>query len=134
MMRQLLRKPENNKLEEGVTLVHEVMEENSDLRYVGFKVIDLEPNRKYEKKVTKLEGCAVVLTGKVTITDGVNQYSEIGTRDSVFERKPTDSVYVSHNKTITITANTKSRVALCFAPSDKELPSKLIKTEKHNED
>ena len=129
MMRQLLRKPENNKLEEGVTLVHEVMEENSDLRYVSFKVIHLEPNAQYEEKLTKLEVCAVVLTGKVTVTDGVNQYAEIGTRDSVFERKPTDSVYVSHNKTVTITANTKARVALCFAPSDKELPSKLIKAE-----
>lgn len=128
-MKQLLRKPESNKLGEGATLVHEVMEENSTLRYVGFKVIDLEANAQYEEELTDLEVCAVVLTGKVTVTDGENRYSEIGTRDSVFERKPTDSVYVSHNKTVTITADTKARVALCFAPSDKELPSKLIKAE-----
>src|SRR5699024_8784584 len=129
MMRQLLRKPENNKLEEGVTLVHELMEENSDLRYVSFKVINLEPNAQYEEKLTKLEVCAVVLTGLVTITDGVNQYAEIETSDIVFESKQTNRDYVFHNKTVTITANTKARVALCFAPSDKELPSKLIKAE-----
>lgn len=128
-MSHLLRKPENNKLADGVTLVHEVTEENSDLHYVGFKVVDLEPNTSYDEKLTNLELCVVALTGKITVTDGYQSFSDIGTRESVFERKPTDSVYVSHNKTVTITADTKARVALCFAPSDKELPTKLIKAE-----
>ncbi|WP_204668673.1 5-deoxy-glucuronate isomerase [Gracilibacillus alcaliphilus] len=126
-MSKLLRKPANQSITNGVTLVHEVNNENSGLEYVGFKVIDLEPNGVYSEQLTNLELCVVALTGKITVSDGKESFEEIGTRDTVFERKPTDSVYISHNKYVTITANTKARAALCYAPSLKELPTKLIK-------
>ncbi|MGY4794667.1 5-deoxy-glucuronate isomerase [Lysinibacillus sp. FSL K6-0057] len=126
-MSQLLRKPDNKIIAEGVTLVHEVTKENSELVYVGFKMLDLEPHAVYKETLTDLELCIVALTGKITVTDGQDSYKEIGTRQSVFERIPTDSVYISHNKSLKITANTKARVALCYAPSDQELPTKFIK-------
>lgn len=126
-MSQLLRKPENKMIAEGVTLIHEVTKENSELVYVGFKMLDLEPQAVYEEALTDLELCIVAVTGKISVTDGQESYEEIGTRESVFARIPTDSVYVSHHKTVQITANTKARVALCYAPSDQALPTKLIK-------
>ncbi|PNB52826.1 5-deoxy-glucuronate isomerase, partial [Pseudomonas sp. GW456-E7] len=56
-------------------------------------------------------------------------FENIGTRESVFERKPTDSVYISNDRAFEITAVSDARVALCYSPSEKQLPTKLIKAE-----
>ncbi|WP_163537504.1 5-deoxy-glucuronate isomerase [Gracilibacillus sp. YIM 98692] len=128
-MSKLLRKTQNKQLSEGVTLVQEVPKSDSGFEYVEFKAIDLEPNASYKESLTNVECCVVALTGKITVTDGDQTFEEIGTRESVFERKPTDSVYVSNDKQFEVTANAKARVVLCYAPSDNPLPTKLIKAE-----
>ncbi|MDN8960635.1 5-deoxy-glucuronate isomerase, partial [Staphylococcus aureus] len=81
-----------NELSQGVKLVHEVKKSNSDLSYVEFKVLDLAPGSSYEESLSKQECCIVALTGKITVTDHEQTFENIGTRESVFERKPTDSV------------------------------------------
>lgn len=128
-MSKLLRKPMAKQIGPGVTLVHEVTAENSDLKYVGFKLVDLKPGAKYTEKLGKLECCIVALTGKIHITDGEQTFENIGTRESVFEKKPTDSVYVSNDRTFEIEAVTDARVVLCYSPSEQQLPTKLIKAE-----
>ncbi|MCY8575551.1 5-deoxy-glucuronate isomerase [Bacillus haynesii] len=128
-MSHLLRKPQANELSQGVKLVHEVKKSNSDLSYVEFKVLDLAPGSSYEESLSKQECCIVALTGKITVTDHEQTFENIGTRESVFERKPTDSVYVSNDRKFGITAVTEARVALCYSPSENQLPTKLIKAE-----
>ncbi|MBU8789341.1 5-deoxy-glucuronate isomerase [Oceanobacillus caeni] len=128
-MSKLLHKPMQETISEGVTLVHDVNKKNSDLRYVGFKVIDVEPGAKYEETLEKEECCIVALTGKINVKEGNESFENIGTRESVFEKKPTDSVYVSNDRTYEVEAVTKARVALCYSPSEKQLPTKLIKAE-----
>ncbi|MGV2442328.1 5-deoxy-glucuronate isomerase, partial [Bacillus atrophaeus] len=51
------------------------------------------------------------------------------TRDSVFERIPTDRVYVSNDQSLAMTAVSQARVALCYSASDELLPTKMIKAE-----
>lgn len=114
---------------EGVTLVQEVTRGNSELTYVGFKVIDLMTGASYEETLAKQECCIVALTGKINVTEGDETYSNLGTRESVFERKPTDSVYVSNDRTFEVKAVTNARVVLCYSPSENQLPTKLIKAE-----
>ena len=63
------------------------------------------------------------------MTDGNVKFENIGTRESVFERKPTDSVYVSNDQYFEVTAVSKARVVLCYSLSEKQLPTKLIKAE-----
>ncbi|AXI10495.1 5-deoxy-glucuronate isomerase [Oceanobacillus sp. 143] len=126
-MSKLLRKPMKETIGEGVTLVHDVSSDNSDLNYVGFKVIDLEPGAKYDESLVKEECCIVALTGKITVTDGTAIFENIGTRESVFERIPTDSVYVSNDRSFEIKAVSNARVVLCYSPSELQLPTKLIK-------
>ncbi|MFB6499158.1 5-deoxy-glucuronate isomerase [Bacillus haynesii] len=128
-MSHLLRKPQANELSQGVKLVHEVKNSNSDLSYVEFKVLDLASGSSYEESLSKQECCIVALTGKITVTDHEHTFENIGTRESVFERKPTDSVYVSNDRKFGITAVTEARVALCYSPSENQLPTKLIKAE-----
>ncbi|MFD1362447.1 5-deoxy-glucuronate isomerase [Lentibacillus salinarum] len=128
-MSKLLRKPLQETIDDGVTLVHEVSGQNSDLKYVGFKVVDVKKGAKYEQTLEKEECCIVALTGKINVTEGDHHFSDLGRRDNVFEKKPTDSVYVSNDRTFEVEAVTDARVVLCYSPSEKQLPTKFIKAE-----
>ncbi|CAH0346495.1 5-deoxy-glucuronate isomerase [Bacillus sp. CECT 9360] len=126
-MNKLLRKPKRGELSPGVTVVHDVTEENSPLEYVAFKIVDLTPGAHYSETLANKECCIVALTGKINVTDDEQSFEDIGTRESVFDKKPTDSVYVSNNRSFEVEAVTQARVALCYSPSEKQMPTKLIK-------
>ena len=126
-MSKLLRKPNGHKSAEGVTIVHDVSTSNSPLEYVGFKVVDLAPGATYSEELQKKECCIVALTGKITVTDDEQTFENLGTRENVFEKKPTDSVYISNDRRFEVVAVTEARVALCYSISEKQLPTKLIK-------
>ncbi|UOQ93314.1 5-deoxy-glucuronate isomerase [Halobacillus shinanisalinarum] len=128
-MSNLLRKPQDVVKSEGVTIVHDITGERSNLEYVGFKVVDLEKGSLYRGQLDNLECCIVALTGKVDINVEEETFENLGTRDSVFERKPTDSVYVSNDRSFQVKAITGARVALCYSPSQEQLPTKLIKAD-----
>ncbi|MHC5250967.1 5-deoxy-glucuronate isomerase [Listeria kieliensis] len=129
-MSKLQRKPQNTKIAEGVTLVQDINEANSGLEYVGFKMIDLTQGAIYEESLSGLECCAVALAGKISVTAGAKTFENIGTRASVFEQIPTDSVYIGTGESFTIKGETGiSRVALCYAKADKPLDVALIKAE-----
>ncbi|WP_018923946.1 5-deoxy-glucuronate isomerase [Salsuginibacillus kocurii] len=125
-MSHLLKKPLLEKEADGVTLVHEVTKENSELEYVSFKMIDLASGATINEQLTQLECCIVAVTGKITVSDGSETFEHIGTRESVFEKKPTDSVYVSNDREFTVKGETNARVALCYSPSKDQRPTKLI--------
>lgn len=128
-MSKLLRKPNHAESSTEVKIVHEVTSKNSPLEYVGMKVIDLAPSSSYSEELGIEECCIVALTGKINVTDGTETFENIGTRESVFEKKPTDSVYISNNRSFSVEAVTQARVILCYSPSEKQLPTRLIKAE-----
>ncbi|MBC1534362.1 5-deoxy-glucuronate isomerase [Listeria seeligeri] len=124
-MTQLLRKPLNETLTPGVKLIHDI---NEPLKYVGFRLIEMERDAVYEEQLTELECCVVVLTGKVTVSEGENTFAEIGTRASIFEKIPTDSVYISGGKSFSVKGSSeKACVALCYSQATQDLPTTLIK-------
>ncbi|MEK6454405.1 5-deoxy-glucuronate isomerase [Caldifermentibacillus hisashii] len=125
-MVNLLRKPLEGNKNDGLRVIQHVTNENSPLKYVELKIIDLEKNEKYSETMPEKEVCIVALTGKINVSDGENFYENIGTRTSVFEKKPTDSVYISHNHTFEVTAVTNARVVLCYSLSNRQLPTRLI--------
>ena len=126
-MSKLLRKPNAVEISPGVKLVHEVTSENSPLEYVALKVVDLAPGASYREELGKVECCIVALTGKVNVTDHTETFENIGSRENVFEKKPTDSVYVSNDRAFVVEAVTESRIILCYSPSENQLPTRLIK-------
>ena len=126
MTSHLLRKPQSQSQDNGVTVVHDLNIAESPLEYVGFRMIDLAPSVVHEEELTDLECCIVAVTGRITITEGEHSFTGIGTRDSVFEKKPTDSVFVSGGHTFRIEGVSQARVALCYAPALKPLPTVLI--------
>lgn len=128
-MSKLLRKPNQVEVLPGVKVVHTVTNKNSPLEYVAMKVVDFSPGASYREELGKVECCIVALTGKINVTDHQEIFENIGTRESVFEKKPTDSVYVSNDRTFTVEAVTEARIILCYSPSEKQLPTRLIKAE-----
>ncbi|PKG24831.1 5-deoxy-glucuronate isomerase [Niallia nealsonii] len=131
-MSELLRKYKNKEETNGVKVIHDVTSENSPLEYVGFKLMELAPGAKYTQSLEKEECCIVAVSGQITVTDGNTIFENIGTRESVFEKKPTDSVYISNDKSFEIKATSDARVALCYSPSTKQLPTRLIKAEENS--
>ena len=129
---KLLRKPDAVEISPGGKILHEVTSENSPLEYVGLKVLELEPGARYEENLGKWECGIVALTGKINVEADGERFENIGTRESVFEKKPTDSVYVSNDKSFGIEAATKARIILCYAPSEKQRPTRLIKAEENS--
>lgn len=128
-MTDLLYKKREVKLSEGVTLLQDLNKSATGLQYVEFKVIEIEKNAVFEEKLQDKELCAVILTGNVDIHVNEQLFSGLGTRDSVFEKKPTDSVYVPSSSTFTVKASKNSRVALCYSNSSKVLEPKVIRAE-----
>ncbi|MCQ4088484.1 5-deoxy-glucuronate isomerase [Saccharibacillus sp. JS10] len=121
----LQRKPLNEQRGE-VTILQEVMKNDSGLKYVGFRLIELAPGAVYEETLDQDECCIVALTGKIHVTEGEHTFENIGTRESVFDRKATDSVFVSGSRHFKVEGSSTAKVALCYSPSVKPLPTKLI--------
>lgn len=129
-MSKLLQKPINSEMSDGVTVVQEVAKENSPLKYIEFKVVELKAHYEFSELLKDNECCIVALTGKINvIVDGEEPYLNMGTRKSVFDKIPTDSIYISNDKSFKVEGITEARVAICYSPSNKQLPTKLIKAE-----
>lgn len=126
MMPNLKYQPISETLSSGVQLVQKIDTKNSPLHYVQLKILEMELNSSYEESLAKQEVCIVALTGKITITDFTQTFKKIGTRGSVFEKIPTDSVYISNNQTFKVTAESKAKVLIAYSPSTRQLPTKLI--------
>ncbi|WP_088815873.1 MULTISPECIES: 5-deoxy-glucuronate isomerase [Listeria] len=126
-MAKLLRKPQNELLKEGITCVHRVTEDNAPLHYVAFMMLDVKKGATYGETLADMEVCIVALTGKITVRTENEVFEQIGTRKSVFEKIPTDSVYVGRGQRFEIAGESEmARVALCYSPTEKALPVRFI--------
>lgn len=128
-MSNLLRKHSLLREMSGVRIVQEVTRENSLLEYTALRVLEMGPKSVYEETLVDWEVCVVALTGKITVSDSEKTFANIGRRDNVFEKIPTDSVYISNDQTFTVTSNTDATIVLAYAPSSNKLPTVLIKAE-----
>lgn len=127
-MVNLKRNPIKYAIDEFVTLIHHISNENSPLEYVSADVFEFEPGGKLSFESLTHESCVVALAGKYTITVAGEKFENIGTRSNVFEKKPTDSLYVPIKKEIDIIAETKGRIIICQSPTEDDTrATRLIK-------
>lgn len=119
-------KPIHYPLNHQIALLHSVTRKNSDLEYIEVKVLELTEATKLEEVTNDLELCLVVLTGKITIKTSEQTFAHLGTRQTVFDKIPTDSLYVGIGEKIIITAESHCRLLFAYAPTNKKLPTTLI--------
>jgi len=127
----LLRKPKAADIAPGVRVVHDITGDNAGLKYIRMKVLDLAPGAVFRERLGKWECCVVALTGRITVRADGEVFGPLGTRRSVFEKKPTDSVYVPNDSELEVAAVTGARAVLCYAPSEKRLAARLIGSEEN---
>ncbi|MGX7244984.1 5-deoxy-glucuronate isomerase [Enterococcus quebecensis] len=111
----------------GVKLLQHIHQQNTPLHYIELKVIEMNPGSRLQETLKKQEVCIVALTGKITVTNGTQTFNEIGTRTNVFEKIPTDSVYIPIEEEFELEAVTQATVVLCYSPTEKKQTTVLIK-------
>lgn len=109
--------------------VQKVTPESAGWEYVGFEMFHLQAGQTLDFATEQTETCFVLIAGKATITVGANTFEHIGNRTTPFERIPPYSVYVPHHQLAKINAETYLELAVCRAPSNGNLPVRLITPE-----
>lgn len=128
-MIELLKRAIENREDDGIFQIHNLKRSQTDLKYLELKVIDIKKSYTYAEELEGLELCIVAFQGRILVKCENDLFGNIGTRQSAFEKVPTDSVYISNNKSFYITALDNARVILCYAPSNEEKPTKLIRAD-----
>ena len=106
--------------------VLEVTPESAGWRHVGFKVHVLEPGQVLGGGALDREACLVILSGTASIAAGDRNFTDIGTRGSVFDDAPPAAVYVPAETHYRVTAVTRVELAVCTAPGAPGRPPRLI--------
>jgi 5-deoxy-glucuronate isomerase len=105
--------------------VHHVTPASAGWSYVGFSVLELPPGRVVSRRTEDTEVCIVILTGRVRISAGDQDFGLLGERESVFDGLPW-SVYIPAHSHWTVEAETAAEVAICASPAEGKLPARII--------
>ncbi|MDP8162158.1 5-deoxy-glucuronate isomerase [Pasteurella skyensis] len=109
--------------------VQKITPESAGWEYVGFEMFHLQEKQTLSFDTEDTEVCFVIMAGKATLTIGNETFTKIGNRSTPFERIPPYSLYVPHSQTVNIIAETTLELAVCRAPSQGNLPVRLITPE-----
>lgn len=130
MEKTLKHQPLNKELAPGVKQIQNIRQSNSALSYIEFQILELEKGASYKETGSQQEVCIVILTGKIKVKAADTWYEDLGTRESVFEKIPTDSIYLPAEHSFELVATTDNvRLALCYSPAKKALPISVIRAE-----
>jgi len=110
---------------EGLTIAR-VTPASAGWRYVGFAAYRLETDEVVYVNETARESCIVVLTGTVDVDAGGTRWSDVGSRDSVFEDAAPYAVYVPPGVKTTVRATRGAELGIASAPATGALPARLI--------
>lgn len=120
MKKTLKHQPLIKELAPGVRQVQNIRKNNTDLQYIEFQVLELDNGAMYQEAGNELEVCIVVLTGKINVKVRDKWYENLGKRTSVFEKIPTDSIYIPAKTSFELIATSDTvRLALCYSPAKK---------------
>lgn len=129
-MSHLKREPIGFQIDDNVTLLQHITEENSSLEYIESQVFKMKKGGDFQTDLNDREICVVALSGKYNITDGNETFENVGTRKTVFEKVPTDSVYIPSGKKVSIECVEEGNVILCYSPSsDRDRKTTYIPAE-----
>ncbi|MGT2715655.1 5-deoxy-glucuronate isomerase [Streptococcus respiraculi] len=124
---QLIKHPIYFPLTKGVELIQYVNRKNSRMKYTSVEVYELQAEAEMVFSTEQDECCAVILCGQASLfVDSETSFLHLGTRESVFEKKPTDSVYLGIESQCKVVADTDCRILLAKSPTTVKKPTKLL--------
>lgn len=110
-MADLLRKPTSD-----TGKVHDISSQDAGWTYVGFELYRLNAGDKISDVTGDREAILVLVEGKAAITAAGQDFGEMGSRMSVFERTPPHCLYVPNDSDWSAEAATECTLAVCTAP------------------
>ena len=123
-MSKLIVKPETSPDQDGIVL--SVTPESAGWKYIGFEVAKLEAGQTFKRDTGNLEYCLVLLSGIADVSTQQVEWTNVGGRMSVFEKKPPYSVYVPNEDHFEVKALTEVELAICSAPGSRSFKARLI--------
>lgn len=124
---QVIKHPIYFPVTEGVELIQYINHENSRMQYTAVEVYELKADAELMIATGQEECCAVVLCGQASLyVDSDTSFLHLGTRQSVFEKKPTDSVYLGIENQSRLVADTDCRILLAKSRTTVKKPVTLI--------
>jgi len=96
----------------------DVTPQSAGWEHVGFRAIRLEAGESERIETNARELCLVVLSGRVDVRIGTHTWSDLGTRDSVFDDCAPAAIYVPASQVVTVRAVRHCELGLCTAPCD----------------
>ena len=97
-----------------------VTPQSAGWEHVGFRAIRLTMGESERIDTGARELCLVVLIGRVDVTIGTQTWSDLGTRDSVFDDCAPAALYVPPGHVVTVRAAHDCELGLCTAPCDTQ--------------
>ncbi len=98
----------------------EVTPQSAGWAHVGFRAIRLETGESERIDTGTRELCLVILTGRVDVTIGTQTWTDLGTRDSMFDDCAPAAIYVPPGHVVTVQAKRNCELGLCTAPCDNQ--------------
>ena len=123
-MKNLLLKPNNNSKKK-----FDITPQSAHWKYVGFKLFHLEKGDDIKDKTNFEESIVVFIEGYGEIEVSGKNMGELGSRTSVFEKKPPSGFYIPLQTPWSVKANTKLILAVCSAPGKEEFSPSIIKSD-----
>jgi len=123
-MKNLLIKPINE-----IGKVLDIAPETVGWNYVGFKIYKLKTGEKVFENTARDEAIIVFLEGYGAASTDSEELGKLGTRQSVFEKKPPSGFYVPFNSSWEVKAETELTLAVCTAPGSSGFKPKRIEPE-----
>lgn len=112
----------------GIKILQDIKAKKSILSYIGLKAIEIDKDSIFKESLNGLEACLTILSGKANVKVGENEYKNLGQRKNTFDKNPTDSVYITNKDSYEITTDSKVRVIISYAVTEKIMKSQLIKS------
>ncbi len=120
-MVSLLRRPSGTRGK-----VHDITPEGAGWKYVGFGLYHLAPGERAAEATGEREVILVLVEGRAHIRAAGQDFGEMGTRMSVFERLAPASAYVPEGADWAAEATTDCVLAVCSAPGRGSHPAAVI--------
>ena len=123
-MSNLLIKPNNDS-----KIKFDITPETAHWDYVGFKLYHLKKGDNIKEKTNLEESILVFVEGYGDIEVSGKKLGKLGTRNSVFEKKPPSGVYIPLQTEWTISASTNLVLAVCSAPGKEGFLPSIINSD-----
>lgn len=112
---------------ENIRMFQNIEPMKSVLRHIGLKVLEINEKSLFKEHLDGFEACITIISGKANVKVNETKFNNIGQRDDIFDKNPTDSVYVANNDAYEVTTDSKATVVISYAVTNIVKESKLIK-------